>query len=257
MIHHTLIDVMICIRIRLEFNGKLNLHKNCGCTIILKTGDTEEHLITNWMETGAGFCLTTEIVNEHCRSEEKCEVSRYCVMSSFYRMNPRIKTTRKVVSGGNNDKWINTRGKYTKQFMIILGKLTEEQIMTNAEGLRSFGPIPPWFDPTLLPKITHTQIVWWDECHIEKQGGKLGNRNLCFQFKRDKNGKLCNDGEYNDLPTRTTYKFPEQVRFCFGDATRLLLGEDVLSGVRCEMLDYTSRMIVTHEVYEKYLKEEM
>ena len=156
MDHCTLIDIMLCICTRLEFNGKLNAHKNCGLTIILKTGDTEEHLIADWMETGAGFCLTTEIVNKHLRTEVKCEVSRYCVMSSFYCMNPQITTTRKVVSGGNNDKWINTRGNYTKQFQIMLGKLTEEQIMTNAEVLRVFCPILPWFDPTLLPKLTGT-----------------------------------------------------------------------------------------------------
>ena len=147
---------MLCIRTGFEFNGKLNLHKNCGRTVILKTGDTEEHLITNWMETGAGFCLTTEIVNEHRRSEGKCEVSRYCVMSAFYRMNPRITTTCKIVSGWNNEKLINSRSNYTKQLMIMLGKFTEDQIMINADELRLFGPIPLWFNPTLLPKLAHT-----------------------------------------------------------------------------------------------------
>ena len=80
------------------------MHKNCGRSIILKRGGTEEHLIANWMDTDAGFLLTTEIVNKNCRSEGKCDVSRYFIMSSFYCMNPQITTTRKVVSGGNNDK---------------------------------------------------------------------------------------------------------------------------------------------------------
>ena len=169
MNHRTLIDALLYIGTGLEFNGKFNSHKNCGCIIILKTGDTEEHLVSNWMQTGAGFHLTTEIVTEHFRSEGKCEVSRYCVMSSFYCMNPQNTTTRKIVSGGNNDEWINARGNHTKQLMIMLGKLTEEKITTNAEVLRLFRSIPPWFDPTLLPKLIHTQITQWDECHIEQQ----------------------------------------------------------------------------------------
>ena len=75
MIYRTLTEVMLCIRSGIGFNGKFNSHKNCGRMIILKARETEEHLIANWMKTGAGFCLTAKIVKEHRRSEGKCEVS--------------------------------------------------------------------------------------------------------------------------------------------------------------------------------------
>ena len=71
----------------------------------------------------------------------------------------------------------------------------------------------------LLPNIDSSQIGWWDECHIEQQGGKVGNRAYQYIFKRDKNGKLDENGTYrNAILTKASFKYPEQACFLFGVA---------------------------------------
>ena len=124
-------------------------------------------------------------------------------------------------------------------------------------GNRMFGPPPPWFDSQLLPQLTHEQIACWDECHIEQQGGKVGDRAYQYSFKRDENGKLSKTGTYQDASlTKTSFKFPKQARFSFGVATSRPLGTTEPVGKHLEMYDYTGKNIVTREVYAKHMKEE-
>ena len=133
---------------------------------------------------------------------------------------------------------------------------TINQIQT---GNRQFGPLPPYFDPSLLPKLDCTQIAWWDECHIEQQGGKVGNRQYQYIFKRDENGNISENGTYREdnLLTKASFKYPEQARFGFGVAKVKKLGEDAPVGVRMPAINYTGRQIVTIEVYEKKIREEI
>jgi len=93
-------------------------------------------------------------------------------------------------------------------------------------GNRVHGPPPPWFDRSCLPSLTEQQIAWWDECHIEQQGGKVGNRAYQCLFKRNKEGKLDENGTYPEATlTKTSFKFPEQARFSFGVASVLPIGK--------------------------------
>ena len=124
-------------------------------------------------------------------------------------------------------------------------------------GVRHFGPPPPWFDANALPKLSETQIAWWDECHIEQQGGKVGNRAYQYTFKRDENNNLSSTGTYAEPKlTSTSFKFPEQGRFSFGVASVLPLGATEPVGKRIEHIDYTGKNIVTREVYVKHINEE-
>ena len=93
-----------------------------------------------------------------------------------------------------------------------------------------------------LPNLDKSQIGWWDECHIEQQGGKVGNRMVQYSFKRDENGNLSKDGEYSDeLLTRTMFKFPEQGCFCFGVAKVKKMDSDKEEGVRLPLIDYINK----------------
>ena len=127
-------------------------------------------------------------------------------------------------------------------------------------GNRHFGPPPPWFDRNhpLMPKLDHDQIEWWDECHIEQQGGKVGNKMVQYSFKRDKEGNLSKTGEYtNELLNRTLFNFPEQGRFSFGVAKVRKVGSDSSEGVRIKEVNYTRKNIVTIDVYEGHVKTEL
>ena len=101
-----------------------------------------------------------------------------------------------------------------------------------------------------LPKIDKTQIGWWEECHIEQQGGKVGNRMVQYSFKRDENGNLSEQGEYSEnLLTRTQFKYPEQGRFCFGVAKVKKLDAEEEEGVRLGLIDYTGKTMCTIETF--------
>ena len=128
---------------------------------------------------------------------------------------------------------------------------------THSTGRRHYGPPPPWFDRDALPKLTEHQIAWWDECHIQQQGGKVGDRPYQYSFRRDENGKLCNNGTYPDATlTKTSFKFPEQARFSFGVATILITDATEPVGKRIEMFDYTKKNVCTREVFMKHVNEE-
>ena len=124
-------------------------------------------------------------------------------------------------------------------------------------GQKHFGPPPPYFEQSLLPKLTEHQIAWWDECHIKQQGGKVGNRAYQYSFKRDSTWQLSNNGTYTaTILTKTSFKFPEQARFAFGVATAKPNPAATSLGKRLPLFDYTGKNIVTREVFEKHMKEE-
>ena len=56
-----------------------------------------------------------------------------------------------------------------------------------------------------MPKLDHEQIEWWDKCHIEQQGGKVGNKMVQFSFKRNKEGNISKTGEL--VHKRITYPY--------------------------------------------------
>jgi len=85
----------------------------------------------------------------------------------------------------------------------------------------------------------------------------VGNKMYQYSFKRDEDGKLSDTGTYrSDLLTKTSFKYPEQARFSFGVARVKKIGATTTVGLRCDLIDYTMRNIVTEEVYQKHIKDE-
>ena len=211
------------------------------------------------MEAHCGFRFTMEQVNEHRRQQGLEGVSRYCVMSVFHRLKPKIDILQKIVSGGHNQACITVRHNVTKQMQVMLGKLTREDLLQDSEtGLVCEGPLPHWLEPDHLPKLSDAQIAWWDECHIEQQGGKVGNKMYQYLFRRDENGNLSDNGTYKtDLLTKISFKYPEQGRFSFGVAKVKSNNSPLPKGICLPSIDYTMRNIVTIEVYKKHQQEEI
>ena len=95
----------------------------------------------------------------------------------------------------------------------MLGWLTHDDL--KKEYLNA--PIPHEYDPLHLPSITCEQIVWYDEMHIEQEGGANTNDGYQVRFHRDENGKYSPSSPRlapNNM--KTTFKYPEQARFCLG-----------------------------------------
>ena len=117
-----------------NFDGHIRNNKKLGRKIIILPGSIEEALIANWMEAHCGFHMTTSMVNEHWKQQDGIEVSRYTVMSAFYRLNPKVDVLSKVVSGGNNENWIKASYNQCKQMKIMLGELSMDESMTDDQG---------------------------------------------------------------------------------------------------------------------------
>ena len=82
--------------------------------------------------------------------------------------------------------------------------------------------------------------------------GKVGNKMYQYSFKCDENGKRSDTGTYQtDLLTKTSFKYPEQARFSFSIAKVKKIITTTPVGLRCDLIDYTMRLITTEEVYKK------
>ena len=134
VIKRTLMEIMRCAIEGIAFDGSIANTKKTGRKIIILPCSAEELLIANWMENHCGFRMTTEMVNEHRRQEGKDKVSVYCVMSAFYRLQPKVNVLVKVQSGGQNEGWITARYNQAKQVEAMLGNLTEDEMMTDITG---------------------------------------------------------------------------------------------------------------------------
>ena len=55
-------------------------------------------------------------------------------MAAYHRLAPKINVIQKIQSGGNNQGWIDASYNITKQMQIMLGELSDEEIMTDREG---------------------------------------------------------------------------------------------------------------------------
>ena len=56
------------------------------------------------------------------------------VINAFYCLEPKINIVKKVQSGGNNEGWIEASYNVAKQMQIMMGNLTDDEIMTDRKG---------------------------------------------------------------------------------------------------------------------------
>jgi hypothetical protein len=111
-----------------------------------------------------------------------------------------------------------------------------------------------------LPSLSVDQIDWWDETHVDQEDGKCGNIQCIYVFPRDGEGNLCVDETGTNQDTkdvaRTSYKFTKQGRFILVVDCKRDKETGVASGIRCNALDYSGRLVLTIEKYEERIKEE-
>jgi hypothetical protein len=157
------------------------------------------------MEAGLGFRQTTAMVNQQRREEGRLVVGRSCVMLHFTKMQPKICKIKKCSQGNTSNKaWQTARYNQTLQYLIMLKDLNKQDLITHFKTY----PLPTCFEPTLLPSIDRSQIVFWDETHIAQEGGMPSRTGVSIRFPRDNNGQLnldFNDNNpvrYNDEPKK-------------------------------------------------------
>ena len=132
---------MRCMQEGEDFDDKIKNRNKQGRKICIVPGSVEENLNATWMEAHCVFWFTAEQINEHQGQQGLEGVSRYCVMSAFYRLQLKIDVLQKVVSGGHNEKWIQARQNVTQQMQVMQGRLTRDKIMVDpTTALPIYGP---------------------------------------------------------------------------------------------------------------------
>ena len=79
--------------------------------------------------------------------------------------------------------------------------------------------IPPYFDPSKLPQLDDAKVVYFDEIHIEQQGGATAYNGMQVRFPRDAAGRYDPTSKtFNHEQKQTTFKYPQQACLCIGVA---------------------------------------
>ena len=114
----------------------------------------------------------------------------------------------------------------------------KDQLLTEYDG-----DIPPWFDPRKLPLLTHEQVIWFDETHIEQEAGVISKTGIQIRFPRDENGKYAPNHPnpiYFEKMNKPTFKYAAQCRICIGVAA-VMLENGEIEGRKSKVYSYTGK----------------
>ena len=120
---------------------------------------------------------------------------------------------------------------------------------------------PSWYDKEQLPSLTSTQIVFFDEIHVQQVCGppvtiKVNKHNILFP--RDEEGNIdVKNSKYdtNNQQKKATFKYEQEGRFCLGVA-KIKSKNGTITGKRCPVFDYKNKKIVTIGTYKKEILKE-
>ena len=115
---------------------------------------------------------------------------------------------------------------------------------------------PSWYDKEQLPSLKSTQLIFFDEVHIQQVSGppvtsKVNEHNIWFP--RDEEGNIyVKNGKYdtNNQTKKATFKYEQEGRFCLGVAN-IEIKNGTITGKQCPVFDYSGKNIVTIYAYKK------
>ena len=192
-----------------------------------------------------GFRRTTQFLNEHRTEEGRMPVDRSAVMAAFDRMEPKLDRVQKEVQGGASEAWANARRNQMKQLLIMRGVITKDELQQEYKDT-----LPDHFNPDLLPKLSRHQVVFFDEMHMNQEGGPVYNQSYQIRFPRDEQGRYSPRSAtnpnpiYNPIRKKPSYKYTQQARFCLGCAA-ILRPDGSVCGKRSKVFDYTGQRLVS------------
>ena len=162
----------------------------------------------------------------------------------FQRRKSRYKIKRKAVNKDNNSTHFT--------FFILFVIYKREEVKIRHE--------PYWYDKEQLPYMKSTQIVFFNEVHIQQVSGwpvtsKVNKNNIWFP--RNEEGKIdvktCKY-DTNNQPKKATFKYEQEGRFCLGVA-KIKRKNGTITSKRCPVFDYPGKKIVTIDVYKKEIQK--
>ena len=115
---------------------------------------------------------------------------------------------------------------------------------------------PSWYDKEQLPSLTSTQLVFFDEVHIQQVSGppvtsKVNEHNIQFPIYEEGNIDVKNNKYDTKNQTKNvTFKYGQEGRFCIGVAN-IESKNGNITGKRCTFSYYSGGKILTIDVYKK------
>ena len=132
--------------------------------------------------------------------------------------------------------------------------MTGQYSMSDLEDEYKSNPMPDYFNPDKLPKISSQQIAWWDEKHFDQDGGPAGRNNMEIRIPRNSDGKPDVNGELKPPATKPTWKYVKQARFCMRVAAVKTV-DDLIEERRCKIFNYSEKTILNIPQYKKECKK--
>ena len=217
----------------------------------------EAQIIADGIESGLSLVRVWQNVNRH-RSENNDDlVSQSSIYYALRKMRPKMVNIKKRKQGSSEPEsnWAQARYAWTRQLLARFGKLKERH--------PQHGPIERRFDGDLQGKLSLHQVVWWDETHRKCLiGGQNPSKTFQILFPRNENGDLdIENGEYSkERKTVLNVKYEKECCLGLGVAMVTPLSQDGTPlpqvGRRCHPFDYTSKVMISIDDYERLKKIE-
>jgi hypothetical protein len=235
-----------CVENNMPYLGLTNRNNNQGRPPVIFPGSIEEGIIADWMEDGLGFTFTTRMVNQHRKEEGLFPIGRSAVMNHFDKMKPIITKIQKSCQGNSdNERWMTARYKQCKQYLIMFQKISLPELISEF----SPEPIPEYYDPRVLPKVCIDQVVWYDETHLQQEGGRVSRGGVQIRFPRDANGAFSpllehsEEVKYANRIQKPVFKYTKEARFCLGVGV-IKNDEGEYVGKKTPAFSYTMKTVV-------------
>ena len=223
----------------------------------IRLDSPEAQIIADGLESGLSIRKTWYNVNYHRQESNKELLSESTVVSAIRRMKPKIVRIEKRKQGSSDptSHWSIARKLWTTQLLIRFGALDENELQQ---------PIERKFCRREVGALELTQVVWWDETHRKCLiGGLSASKDYAVLFPRSQDGNIdLENGSYsNKKITRLNVKYEKEARLGLGCAMVAPLDQDgsVLPcvGRRCNLFDYSTKVIISLDDYEKKIKTEI
>lgn len=138
-----------------------------------------------------------------------------------------------------------------KQLLVMQKAITREQLEKE-----HFEEMTPQFDPDQLPSLSRHQDIFYDEMHLDQEGGSVMHSKYQIRFPRDASGRYSPPSATNPNPIyallkpKPSLKFTQQVRFCLGcGAVELTDGTIVGRGIL--VFDYSAQRLISIGEYKR------
>ena len=249
--------IMECIRTETDFSPDMVDNRRGHKELTIRLDSPEAQIIADGLESGLSLSNTWKNVNRHREDNELPLVSESCVSVTLRKMKPKMVRIKKRKQGSTDPEslWAKARYEWSTQLLVRFGKLNVEELPR---------PVEKRFYRSSVGELEIQQVVWWDETHRKCLiGGSSTTKDYQMLFMRNSDGKInLENGEYSsDIKTRLNVKYEKECRLGLGCAVIQPLAQDDTplpnEGVRCHPFDYSGKVIIGFDDYQKMMDLEI